>query len=408
MSGRKAALSAVKRKFIDTAGSASANYIKRIAIEQAKKVASRLVDKAKNFAGVGKYTATTTSKYNRRTSLPRGRRIQKNPKKIKAINSKLPKGVSKKFHRKVTKSVNFTANWGLYIATNLVRLRQDVVDTKNMVYTDERTVSMIFASPFELLHAASVLFNQKTDTSAWTTTTGNLDDRIKLNIISYYVTWFFKSTSSHVVNIEMFECTPKDDIQSTAINAQNFVNNSYADMQSTWTLPTGSSVASAEDINSVPAEWVELHRAFNVKRTVYKLQPGDYTSCSTKIMGNRTVDLSKYSENGTVLFMGKYLSKQVFFRVLNDPTVSTTSAGTPTAGTDAGKIHFWPSNTIGGVACTFTKHIKMAALPNPTGSNTNNLMANSIKRSFWVSSIVDALDQQVVLQNPITSTNSGV
>lgn len=348
-----------------------------------------------------------TSKYNRRTSLPRGRRIKAPAKRLRAINSRLPKGLSKGFHRKVTKSINFTGNWGLYISTSSVQLRQTVRDFKETFTADENAIPMVFGSPFEIMHAASVLFNQKTDTPTWTTTTGNLDDRIKVNLTSYYVTYFFKSTSSHVVNIEMFECTAKEDIQSQSVTVVNYIQNSYGDFQSNYTTLSGAVAMTEKQLNSVPAEWVELHDNFVVKRRTFKIQPGDYASCTVKICGNKVLDFSKCSENGTLLHFHKGFTKQVWFRVINDPTVSTTSNTTPTAGANAGDVHHWPSNTIGGVACEFTKHIKMAAMPNPSASNANHAMANSIKRSNWLPLVSDALDQQVVINNPISTTNIG-
>lgn len=332
----------------------------------------------------------------------RGTLVKRPAKRVKAINSNLPKGVGKKFLKKVQKSVNFTANWGLYISTSAQQLRQQTRDFRSLYYTDENGSVFLYASPYDLMHMASVLFNQKTDTSSWTTTTGNFDDRIKINVISYVVNFYFRSTSSHVVNIEVFECTARDDLTSTGIHAANYVANSYNDMQNNYAR-TGAvtAAAAATDLNATQQEWVELHNNFTVRRRVYKLQPGDYAKHTMKIMGNRVVDFSKCSENGTILWMAKGMSKQVFFRVLNDPTVSTTTNATPTAGADVGQIHHWPSNVIGGVAMTVTKHFKMAALPNPQASNANHAMANSIKRSQWLKTITDAKDQQVAYNNPV-------
>lgn len=358
-------------------------------------------------------SATTTNTTTRKkaigtTSLPKGRRIKHKPKKVRAVNSKLPKGLSKKLHSKITKSVNFTKNWGVYTSTSCAQLRQTTRDQRTLIFNDKNSIPFMFASPFELMHFASVLFNQKTDDDTWTITTGNFDDRIKINVTNYYVTFFFKSTSSHVVNIEMFECTARDDYLQTTVDAENFINNSYGNFQNTYTTPSTSGACAATDLNASPSEWLELYRQFYVKKRVFKLQPGDFTTATIKIMGNRTVDFSKCSENGTLLGIKKFLTKQVFFRVLNDPTVSTTSNATPTAGVNAGDVHHWPSNAIGGVALTYTKHFRMAALPNPQASNTAHAMANSIKRSNWLPTVSDALDQQVVYQNPISTATGGL
>jgi len=357
-------------------------------------------------------TGTATARKRAITkALPRGKLVPRKSKRLKVINSKLPKGVTKKFHKKVQKSVNFTKNWGKYTSNHYVQLRQTIVDAAATYFVDDRGYPFYYGGPHDILHMTSTLFNQKTDSDNILELTGNLDDRMKYNIKSYYVNMFFKSTSSHVVNIDIYECAVKKSFTeiNTTYGPLNYINNSYAedynDVFTNLSNPSGIT-CSLNNLNASPKEWVELHKHFNVKRHQIKLQPGDYHSKSFKICGDTVYDLSKMQENSALYWIcapGKFF----FFRVHNDPTCSTTTNENPLAGTNAGDVHHWPSNTIGGVACRIVKNMNMSAPPAPSGGINNFLAFNAVRRSEWQNTITDAADQQVVFQNPLTTT-SGV
>lgn len=331
-------------------------------------------------------------------ALPKGRHIRAKRRKLRPVNSRIPKGVTKKFIKKVEKATSYSKNYGYYTANHYRQLRQVNVDQYNIVVADEQNRDFIYGNPFDIMHMASVLFNQKTDTDNIKTTAGNFDDREKFNVVNYSVNFFFKSTSSHVVNVEIFECTAKDNVVGQ-FNVSSYVTNSYNTEFQTGNATFSSVAMGPTNINASPQEWVELHRNFTVKRKIIKLQPGDYSTHRIKICGQKQFDISKMQENGTMLWYARG-TKTVFFRVLNDPTVSTTSNATPSAGVDAGDIHHWPSNPIGGVACRITKVFQMSAPAMPQGSASNYAGLNSIKRADWVSTITDARDQQVLVQNP--------
>jgi len=328
-------------------------------------------------------------------------------KYVKPLGYLKPKGVTKKFIKKVVKSLDYNKNWGLYISRHNLRLSQNVIDVFNMQYTDERGRNLNFGSPLELLHDASVLFYSKADSDDYSVTTNNIvATGLKFNIISYDVKWFFKSTSSHVVNIEMYECYAKDDSASFE-SVNSLVNNSYNDAYNDSYLvmnAAGNMVAqtcSASDSTAKACEWVELYKKYNVKCRRIKLNPGDHTTHYTKVYSNKFMDYSNMAiDNGQVSQISKGMC-QVFFRVINDATVSA-SLGT-------GLIHQWFSNQQGGVAATFERRMRMAALPYQGSTSTNYRAQNSLKRASFTFNNTFATgqqDQQVLYNNPISGANT--
>lgn len=352
------------------------------------------------------YTKTITKKKTKTLSdkPDRGRRRKSKKRKLSAVGTKLPRGISKKFHNKVTKSVNFSKNWGRYAATEFAQLRQIYVDNRGTIFANPQGYRFRFGSPREIIHVASHLWLGKADTPNWNNvTTGNFANEQKFDVTFENVDFFFKSTSSHVVNIEMYECTSKKDLLLD-YGPVDYILNSYLgdyDDLLTFVNDSGATVtqsAAATDLNSSSKEWVELYNTYNVKVHRFKLQPGDHTSKSFQIMKNYTMDMSKCSENDLILRVKKGITKDFFFRILNDPTVSGTT----------GDIHHWPSNAQGGVAVAYTRRIGMVppGIADGTAAASTS-QKNAFKRSVWRVATGTSVDQQVVVQNPITVTAAG-
>lgn len=348
----------------------------------------------------------------RAKALWRGRKKRVKTTKQRAIRSANLRGVGKKFVSKVQKVIAHSKNWAKYTGIQQRQLRQALLDQWNMVFTDEQGNGFIYGSALEMLHVASVLFNSKPDSNLWTGT--NIDDRIKLNIQTYTLDFFFKSTSSHVVNIEMYECTSKDN--SGDVSPWTHIINSYTN--NTMNIVNGYSVdaggavkltPSYTDLSSTSEEWVDLYENFYVKKHSFKLQPGDHTSLHINVYKNKVLDISKEQSAGSVDIYTKG-SKAFVFRVLNDITVSAGDAvagdppvPNPFGGNGIGDIHNWPSNTIGGVAMRCQKTIRMTAPNMPdknalgSWSDTNVLRRLYLGEGFGV-------DQQVTVNNPNSST----
>lgn len=344
-------------------------------------------------------------------SRPPVRGIKKRTRKrrCRAIKSARLKGVSKKFKTKVQKVIDEQKNWAKYTAVDSLQIRQQTVDQWHYIVAAESGEGLNYGSPFEMLKIASVLFNGAVDSARWALDiSGNFDDRVKIPVQSYDLNLFFKSTSGHVVNIEMYECTSKDEDNNTS--AHNFVDSSYNN--STYNVVNGfcsgtlalytTTGLTKNQLGSSAEEWLDLHQKFHVVKHSFKLQPGDHTSISINVMRNKVIDLSKHQSSGTPDYVGKG-TKSIFFRVINDISISVgEDAQNPRTSTGAGAVRAWPSNEIGGVACRIMKTVRLTCPRLPDKNSVGNwLDVNVIKRARW--SLTTGIDQQVTFQNPLSS-----
>lgn len=392
--------------------------LKRTITGQAKKYAKQALatlGMAIGSDGVAKVARSTTTQKNKKRKRPyltrpmiKGTRRNNKKRRCSVIKSANLKGVSRKFKNKVQKVMDEQKNWAKYVSFDSLQLRQLIVDQWAYVVAAESGEGLTYGSPFEILKIASVLFNGATDSPRWSIdTANNFDDRVKIPVQSYDLHLFFKSTSGHVVNIELYECTSKD--QDCQTGAHSLVTSSYNN--STFNVVNGNTTGigsgpftvnalTREQLGSSAQEWLDLHQQYHVVKHTFKLQPGDYTSLTIPVMRNRTIDLSKFSSSGTPDVAGKG-TKSLFFRVINDISVSVgIDPENPRISTGAGLVRAWPSNEIGGVACRITKTVRLTCPRMPDKNAIGNwLDVNVIKRSRW--SLVTGADQQVTYQNPL-------
>lgn len=313
-----------------------------------------------------------------------GRRRKAKTKRVKAFVPKVP---NTKFTRKVRKVLTSTLPFGDSTTIQYLQVRQVDIDRYRFYNGCAKGYGFVCGNTSDLLNHASMLWNAKALSSDWNSTTGNLSVQTKLNIKSYYVDIFLKSTSSHVVNVEIFECTAKGNNTQTAYTE---VVNSSNNM--IWRVVDGNGYALQETNGIKPSLYTELLTNWWVKCHRVKLQPGDHTTVTVKVMGPRTFDCSKYLDNGSMVFAQKGM-KNFFFKVINDPTVSATT----------GDVHQWQSNTIGGVAVKFTKHCRMQCPE--TVAETSQRNAVVVVNDTLATGT--STDQQVVVMNPITTTVNG-
>lgn len=311
--------------------------------------------------------------------------------KPKPINSR-PKGISKKFETKVKKALEINDCWGKYVYISRTQLRQDNRDYYGIIDTDENGSKLEFGTVLQHLDATSILFNNKTPRIDWTTSSGNIDSDYKINLVNSFATMFFKSTSSHVVNIELYECSPKINTSTTPMT---HINQSYNNFEQSFSNNTGGNGAlDATKLGSSASDWVELYNHYKVKKHNVKLLPGQTTSLKFNGPKNRTLDLTKCKLNDALVNFSPHAGGKMFYaRILNDMTVSSVS----------GKIFHWPSNEQGGVAMEFKRTYIMRP---PPGETTNNLQKNIIKVGLWDRPIALNLDQQISVNNPVVDANT--
>lgn len=320
--------------------------------------------------------------------------------KPKAINSKA-KGVSKTFEKKVKKVLAGDEPWGKYVYTSRVHIFQDNRDTWAIAANDENGQVLEFGTPDQYLDAASILWNGKPARVAWENSSGNLSSDTKVQITKSYASLFMKSTSSHVCNVEVYECRPKM-LQSNGAFGSAAVSynglSGYSKYYDTNTL--GGNQMSIYALNSTADEWTQLYSYFKVKKHTVKLIPGESTSLHFSGVSNTTLDLQKCKDNVTIQrYAPKANSMCLFFRIINDISVSSSSSGF----NNAGQIYHFPSSVKGGVAIEF-KRVYNLRPPQGEYTGGNNVIADPvIVNSLWYKAVGSAIDQQVTFENPQTT-----
>ena len=340
--------------------------------------------------------STTKQSKRKRKDVPKRVSGVYRPKKLKICKSVSHKPrISKKFRTKVEKCLQYNEPFMVKKSMHNIRLAQTVINEFRHQYLDERGRVLTFNNPQELMHDVSLLQKGKADTDNYGTTAGNMNNDITIRQISYTTNWFFKSTSSHVVNIDMFICTAKF---HSSENFQALIDNSYVgDYNDLNTNAGGSGSMGPTNLNAHPDQWVELYKSFKVRKVSFKLQPGDYTSKTFSLARNSTFNMSDLQTGGTEHLVRKG-GIIVFFRVINDISVSTIDAPLT-----EGTVQAFPSNNQGGVACRFQRvaHYK----PCPIDSTAATTITQNIYRvSEWQQTAEPGTDQQVAYQNPLNVT----
>lgn len=358
------------------------------------------------------------SRYQPRVSKKFTRRIGhgtawKKKRKLKALRT-APR-VGYKFKTKVQKVLNYDKPYGEYAYLSDVRLHQDTKNQWKAFATDNNAKNLEQFSMAQVWDAASILFNDKTPSNNWDndiTNGANHNVRYKqsIHIINSFTTFEFKSTSAHVVNVQMFICSPKQnavsDLPSTlatqsstgTVNQYWYLDNSEA--------PTAGTFDVVQNEGAAPYMWTNMFKEFNVEQVNFKFNPGEQKKYFLQGPKNYTMDGSKLAfSNGTTPGVSK-VQKYVWFRVINDPTVSGVSSGSVATNT----IARYPSNYRGGVAMR-QKRIIRVRCPDTLDADAYADIAENRQNGYIIGqwNRIDPLDedQQVIVNNPITTTTQG-
>jgi len=318
-----------------------------------------------------------------------GRKRKFKKRKLQYIDKK-PK-VNKKFKKNFDKCEAIKKNFGKYTYVGNLQLRQVGNDAYAFYENDENGYPIVCGGPRDLADAQAILFGVKTPISDWRVLTGNGDDDSKYFFHDVTMHMEFKSTSSHVVNIELYEITSKVGNNAnilTLINegiaSANF-GYSYLDAASNSTAGTYSPNVIGSKLGDIPDIWKRV----NIKMHKIKLLPGDYTSKFFTVRKRYTANLNMDQTNNVLDTFGKG-TKQFAFRVINDISVSGDGANS--------KIHAFPSNTQGGVAMRYTKTYKCQS---PTNLDENKIVVGQWSRT------TNFTDQQVAFHQPANTTAFG-
>lgn len=343
----------------------------------------------------GKSATTTTSKRKRgsRGIQYVGRRRKFRKRKLRYIARK-PK-INKKFRKNFQKCQAWTKCFGKYIYQGNCHVRQQNLDEYTVVYTDQEGQQLRMGGPTDILDAVSICFNGKAATPNQYALGNNLPDDAKYTILSQNIAFEFRSTSSHVLDIELYECTFKkaminqniDTLITQGIASANVelreLDGSGLPVSGSYTLN-----AVASKLEDIPDLWKYVH----VKVHKIKLNPGDMAKKYLRVQGMKTYDLGQCQSNNTLDYNTKG-TKQFFFRVINAISVSGDVGGNA-------KVHAFPSNDIGGCAVRYYKTYRIQQPDNATTTE------NRIVLGTW-NHTTETTDQQVCFQNPISTTTVG-
>ena len=310
---------------------------------------------------------------------------------VKPLNANQLKGVSKSFQRKVTKCLEHEKNWGWFIYSSCKSLRAATNDRWTIIQTCDNSsggLSIDLFNPYQVWNDYSVLFNGKPlgTTGNWTDdiTVGaahNVPYESKIHILNSFATFEFKSTSTHEVIIEMYECSAKDDHDNAAYSD---CADSFNNYEALYGDSAGVGVMSPVHPLTTAEMFIEAHKKWKMKVTKFTVLPGhSYTRRVTGPSG--VIDGAKIAVNGAFpSYSGEYKNVNVFFRVTNKISVSTT-----------GNVTAFPSITGGGVAMRYHRHAKFM----PTAGGSNGAQnTESVIIQFMRGSLAGT-DQQVVASN---------
>lgn len=357
--------------------------------EIAKRAVNSTLDMVKKITskrrGSGVPVNRAATLVHRRRTMKRGVKKRKKPSK-----SFMPQKKKTKFARKVVKVLADEQPTAYISRTCYQQLRQTTLDRVKYYDTDAQNNQIAFATPTEVLHNASICWNGKALSNDITSGALNLDSESVITVMKQNVSMFFKSTSNHVVNIEIFECTAKNNQNDSA---QTDAGQSINDLRYNALTADGLTPNGVEVFGYSSTMMIELHRNWTVKVHRIKMLPGESTSKVFKISGMRTYKLGNFKNNDSFWTYPKG-SKSFFFRVINEPTVS---------GGGTGHIHHWPSNTNGGVALRVHMTSILRKPENVSTLSSATPGAFVFDATFATSS---STDQQVAYQNPITTATN--
>mgnify|MGYP000997804792 FL=1 len=325
--------------------------------------------------------------------------------------------VGRKFKKKVEKVLDYDKPFGEYRYIADQQLRQNSRDTFNEFSTDNNGMYFDFFGPLSVWDAASICFNNKAASpfsrnSTAVTNGTNIPYSQTVHVSNSYVEFEFKSTSAHVVNLEMYICQPKADNEvahpSDYINDQTSLQGDQYFYQNPPGTYSQRSVNFMADLGTKNGDWSSCHRVFKIVKVQFKFNPGESKRFFLQGPKNFSIDGQKYGSDGggSIRTFTKF-TKTIFFRVINDPTVcgQTDSVLRQTVGQ-------WNSNNVGGIAMRYMYSVRTRMPDNVAGDITNlatynlglqNQRRNQVMIGNWIKRYETDIDQQVVVMNPIAT-----
>lgn len=265
----------------------------------------------------------------RKTSMVKKRKRGGKKKKLKVGKKKAK--VSKKFRTKVLQAVQGTQFKGLFQYQTATGIASG--DYANMaVFWDGHGATdknyCILGTPLQVLNVASYLWNQKTWTDTWTTTTTNFpQDDFHLVVKSQTAKLELRNNTQRSFRVSFYECVSKnnqsqapltdlDDILNTelwtaAVPKPNRAIINLTSATSNYETRTAGTAAGANLKPELIPQWRNKWRYTKKTKTI---QPGGTASYTVRI-GELAYKAEKYTEvDGTIYRFQKGQTKAFFFR----------------------------------------------------------------------------------------------
>lgn len=181
-----------------------------------------------------------------------------------------------------------------------------------------------FFTPFEVNHAASIMWNGKALARDYTSTVNNFDaKKVEIEVLSSSAGLWFKNEGQSVVFIDMYEFVAKT---NSAVDPLTFWNNGMTTLDTQGVTGGTAAVSSADRV--VEPSWVpEMKNYFSWKKKVITLIPGATKSVWIKGPSNTKYDFKAFVANdGTTRTDTVAVNKNVFVVVgiRYQPTLNTT------------------------------------------------------------------------------------
>lgn len=318
----------------------------------------------------------------------------KKPTKRRAINSKPKSKRERKFTAKVLKAIKSTKCYGEYIYQGHVQLRQDTLDRYGVNMFDYNGRKICLGDLRTAVDAYSICFNGKSLGNDNQSLVGNIPKTGTLNVAFEHLSMYFKSTSTHVVNIEVFEVIPKQNLLES-MRYDTIIYDSFNDYRNRW-APFNTALETNFGVDALGAcsrHFTSLYQYYTVKVHKVKLLPGASSALSFKRKA-RTIDQTKNLDTLDNLFPISKGASYFFFRTINDATVS----GNPINPGTQLPCHHWPSNYQGGVSMRYTRTIR--CIPDNNLTDGVDGEKSTVAIGNWTNFIEGNLDQQVTYQAP--------
>lgn len=323
--------------------------------------------------------------------------------------------VDKKLKKKIDAINDHDKPFGEYRYISDQQLRQQTKEEYNHFTVDNNGILFDQFTPMQIWDAASVCFNEKVGqpnfyagvTQGWT---NNIRYKQTVHVTNAYTKFEFKSTSSHVVNLEMYICTPRSNavnqtVDGAVTNQTNAQNDFYFVQEVNGSI-SGRSIDFRRDLGVKPSDLSVLHRDYIVECVKFKFDPGEHKTHFLQGPKGLDIDGTKYAApDGNSLYNYAKFAKFIFFKVINDQTVC---GGEGPAAIE--RVARFPSNYQGGLAMRQTRSITVR-MPDTTDINSNDVSTyagirqNMLRIGRFIRQNPNDVDQQVLVQNPAELAN---